>query len=154
MQTEVDSMLDAYQRQLADIDSARENLAATTVEGWSSDNLVRVTSNAAGVPVGVYVDPAAFKRSTPEKLGAAITEAAQVAARAAQETIGAALAPVLAAADRFQPPHNPLGDDIEFRPVVGILPPLPSPQEVPPPAPPADEQPPAEDEDGPHWKGW
>ncbi|MCC3315710.1 YbaB/EbfC family nucleoid-associated protein [Nocardia africana] len=154
LQVQVDSMLESYEHQLRDIATARDTLAATTAEGWSSDNLIRVTSNSAGIPIGVWVDPAAFKRTTPEKLGAAITEAAQAAARAAKSEVGAAMAPILAEEKRFHI-TNPLGEDLDLERVVGgILPPPPQPAADPEPA----AEPPRvadDDEDnGPHWKGW
>ncbi|WP_227984167.1 YbaB/EbfC family nucleoid-associated protein [Nocardia spumae] len=154
LQIQVDSMLQNYEHQLRDIAGARDTLAARTAEGWSSDNLIHVISNAAGIPIEVRVDPAAFKRSTPEKLGAAITEAAQAAARAAKFEVSAAMAPILA--DARQPGvRNPLGAELDLPRVVGsILPPPPEPFAEPEPAP-ESEHPPADDEDnGPHWKGW
>ncbi|OXR45323.1 Nucleoid-associated protein YbaB [Nocardia cerradoensis] len=154
LQVQVDSMLESYEHQLRDIATARDTLAAATAEGWSSDNLIRVTSNSAGIPIQVWVDPAAFKRTTPEKLGDAITEAAQAAARAAKSEVGAAMAPILADEKRFHI-TNPLGEDLNLERVVGgILPPPPQPVSEPEPVP----EPPRvadDDEDnGPHWKGW
>ncbi|MFF0500843.1 YbaB/EbfC family nucleoid-associated protein [Nocardia aobensis] len=154
LQVQVDSMLENYEHQLRDIATARDALAAATAEGWSSDNLIRVTSNSAGIPIQVWVDPAAFKRTTPEKLGDAITEAAQAAARAAKSEVGAAMAPILADEKRFHI-SNPLGEDPDLQRVVdGILPPPPQPAAEPEPA---AEPPRAADDDednGPHWKGW
>ncbi|WP_431963882.1 YbaB/EbfC family nucleoid-associated protein [Nocardia sp. bgisy134] len=82
---EVDDLLEIFERQRRELAETQARLAATTVTAWSSDNLVRVTSNSAGVPVEVHLEPDAFKRSTPQKLGAAMTEATQVAARLASE---------------------------------------------------------------------
>lgn len=95
-QGQVDTMLAGYEQQLRDIADARDTLAAATALGWSSDNLVR--ANSAGVPIDVWIDPGVFKRSTPERLGASMTEAAQVAARAAKARIDAVLAPITGAA--------------------------------------------------------
>ena len=71
-QGQVDTMLAGYEQQLRDIADARDTLAAATALGWSSDNLVR--ANSAGVPIDVWIDPGVFKRSTPERLGASMTE--------------------------------------------------------------------------------
>lgn len=155
MQVEVDSMLGAYEHQLRDLAETRDNLAVRTVEGWSSDNLIRVTSNSAGVPVQVWVDPAAFKRSTPDKLGTAMVEAAQAAARAAHAEVGAAMEPILQSGQQFDI-RSPFGDDLDLARVVdGILPPPPEPVSEPEPeyAPPPTRLDDEED-DGPHWKGW
>ncbi|WP_431957702.1 YbaB/EbfC family nucleoid-associated protein [Nocardia lijiangensis] len=82
---EVDDLLEVFEQQRRELAETQARLAATTVTAWSSDNLVRVTSNTAGVPVEVHIEPDAFKRSTPQKLGAAMTEATQAAARLATE---------------------------------------------------------------------
>ncbi|MEU8897981.1 YbaB/EbfC family nucleoid-associated protein [Nocardia sp. NPDC048505] len=82
---EVDSLLATFAEQQREFAAAQARLATATVTAWSSDNLIRVTANSAGVPLEVHVDPEAFKRSTPQKLGLAITEATQAAARLAGE---------------------------------------------------------------------
>ncbi|MEV6140370.1 YbaB/EbfC family nucleoid-associated protein [Nocardia sp. NPDC051990] len=150
LQGEVDTMLATYEQQLRDIANARDVLATATAEGWSSDNLIRVTANSAGVPVDVWVDPATYKRITPDKLGASITEAAQAAARAAKAEIDAVLAPVTAAAAEFVPPED-IFTSIPFvgRPIGDILPPPPGPEQVP-----TGPEPDADEDEGPHWKGW
>ncbi|GAB2654978.1 YbaB/EbfC family nucleoid-associated protein [Nocardia goodfellowii] len=82
---EVDSLLSIFEQQQREFAAAQARLATATVSAWSTDNLIRVTANSAGVPVEVHVDPEAFKRSTPEKLGRSITEATQAAANLAGE---------------------------------------------------------------------
>ncbi|MGW0248030.1 YbaB/EbfC family nucleoid-associated protein [Nocardia goodfellowii] len=82
---EVDSLLATFEQQQREFAAAQARLATATVSAWSTDNLIRVTANSAGVPVEVHVDPEAFKRSTPEKLGRSITEATQAAANLAGE---------------------------------------------------------------------
>ncbi len=118
-------MLDNYQQQMENIASARETLAAATAQGWSADNLVRVTCSAAGVPVEVWVDPQAFKRSTPQKLGKSITEASQAAARNAKQEIDGVMAPLRAASNITV--ENPLDGQIAAFPTTleSILPPVP-----------------------------
>ncbi|MGK8524496.1 YbaB/EbfC family nucleoid-associated protein [Nocardia asteroides] len=95
------SLLELFEQQRRDLAEAQSALASTTVTAWSSNNLIRVVSNAAGVPVEVHVEPEAFKRSTPEKLGHSITEAAQAAARMALEATKQAVAPLQASADEI-----------------------------------------------------
>ncbi|MEV0250468.1 YbaB/EbfC family nucleoid-associated protein [Nocardia sp. NPDC050712] len=82
---EVDALLATFEEQQREFAAAQERLATATVTAWSADNLIRVTANSAGVPTEVHVEPEAFKRSTPEKLGHSITEATQAAAKLAGE---------------------------------------------------------------------
>lgn len=82
---EIDDLMEVFEQQRRELAETSARLAAATVTAWSSDNLVRVTSNSAGVPVEVHIEPDAFKRSTPQKLAAAMTEATQAAARLASE---------------------------------------------------------------------
>ncbi|MFE3545199.1 YbaB/EbfC family nucleoid-associated protein [Nocardia sp. NPDC059177] len=97
LRSQIDQMLDAYQRDSSSLLAAQAR-AAEPVTVWSDDNLVRVTANVAGV-IEVHVEPEAFRRSTPAKLGASITatiqDAAQTTTRAQQE----ALAPLTELAD-------------------------------------------------------
>ncbi|MEV6274071.1 YbaB/EbfC family nucleoid-associated protein [Nocardia sp. NPDC051832] len=82
---EVDSLLATFEQQQREFAAAQARLATATVTAWSTDKLIRVTANSAGVPIEVHVDPEAFKRTTPEKLGGSITEATQAAAKLAGE---------------------------------------------------------------------
>ncbi|WP_194817499.1 YbaB/EbfC family nucleoid-associated protein [Nocardia sp. XZ_19_385] len=152
LQGQVDTMLSTYEQQLRDIANARDALAASTSEGWSDDNMIRVTTNAAGVPVEVFVDPGAFKRSTPEQLAASFLQASQVAAHSAKSAMDTLLAPVTAAAAEFTPPEQ-FYEELPFigEPIGDILPSPPEPAAV---APAPEPLLPADDEDeGPHWKG-
>lgn len=97
LRSQIDQMLDAYQRDSAALLSA-QNRAAEPVTVWSDDNLVRVTANVAGV-IEVHVEPEAFRRSTPEKLGASITATIQAAAQMTTRAQQEALAPLTELAD-------------------------------------------------------
>ncbi|MFI5716676.1 YbaB/EbfC family nucleoid-associated protein [Nocardia sp. NPDC051750] len=94
----MDELLVTFERQRAEMAEVQQRLAATTVTVWSSDNLVRVDANTAGIPVDVHLTAEAFKRSTPDKLGRSILEAVQNAARQAGELSQQAWAPVAALA--------------------------------------------------------
>ncbi|MQY24283.1 YbaB/EbfC family nucleoid-associated protein [Nocardia macrotermitis] len=98
LRDQVDSLLEVFEQQRSDLAEAQGKLAEITGEAWSSDNLVRVTANATGVPVRVHLVPEAFKRSTPEKLARSMAEAAQAAARAANARSQQAFASVTAVA--------------------------------------------------------
>lgn len=101
----------------------------------------------------MWVDPAAFKRSAPEKLAASFLQAAQFAARSAKSEMDALLAPITAAAAEFAPQEQ-LYEELPFvgRQIGDLLPAPPEP-EASEPAP--ESVPPVDDEDeGPHWKGF
>jgi DNA-binding protein YbaB len=91
LRQQVDSMLSALERQQQHLVEASERVSTISAQAWSADGLVRVTVNAVGIPTEVHVDPEAFKRSRPDRLGASMAQAAQAAARQAahlaQETI-------------------------------------------------------------------
>ena len=155
MRGQVDHMTEVYERQLRQFGATKSELANLTVQGWSQDQLIRVTANSAGVPLEVWVAPEAFKRSNPEKLGAAMAEAAQAAARAAKEQLDAQLAPLLSELSDIGVPEDPFGALPSFARPDGDLfppPPKPAPQpqvtEVPRRL---DDDP---DDDGARWKGW
>lgn len=98
LRDQVDSLLEIFERQRSELADVQSRLGEITGEAWSSDNLVRVTANVAGVPMRVHLVPEAFKRSTPEKLAHSMAEAAQAAARAANAQSQQAFASVTAVA--------------------------------------------------------
>lgn len=99
LNVQVESMLTAFEEQTRQLGGLKDSLAAIQAEGWSANNLVRVTANASGIPADVWIAPDAFKQSTPERLAASVAEAAHTAARAAQEQAAAAVAPITDVAD-------------------------------------------------------
>ncbi|GAA5058355.1 YbaB/EbfC family nucleoid-associated protein [Nocardia callitridis] len=101
LRDQVDSMLSAFDEQRRELTEAQGQLAAATGEAWSSDNLVRVVCNVAGIPLEVQLDEGAFKRSTPQKLGRSIAEAAQAAAAIAARKSAELFAPVNNLADEI-----------------------------------------------------
>ncbi|WP_405165575.1 YbaB/EbfC family nucleoid-associated protein [Nocardia sp. NBC_01499] len=98
---QVQSMLATFEQQRHDFADVQAQVAKMTAEAWSSDKLVRVVSNTAGVPIEVHMVADAFRRSTPEKLGRSVAEAAQIAARLAAEQSRRAFAPITGAADKM-----------------------------------------------------
>ncbi|WP_225725501.1 MULTISPECIES: YbaB/EbfC family nucleoid-associated protein [unclassified Nocardia] len=99
LDAEVQSMLTQFEQQQRDIAAAQAEMSQMTAEAWSSDKLVRVVCNAAGVPKEVHLAAEAFRRSTPEKLGRSMAEAAQAAAASAAERARQAFAPIAEMAD-------------------------------------------------------
>lgn len=133
LRADVDELLATFERQRRGLAEAQARLASMTVTAWSSDNLVRVESNTAGVPVRVRLDPEAFKRSTPEKLGRSITEAVQAAARQATEAAEQAYAPVEEVAGGVPDLPDLVPGAPSIRALVDSL--FPDPTPPPPPAP-------------------
>ncbi|MDI2031528.1 YbaB/EbfC family nucleoid-associated protein [Saccharopolyspora sp. TS4A08] len=94
MREQVSSMLDGLQRQTAQLREAQASALAATGEATSSDGLVTVRVNAAGVVTDTALSPSALRTSAPEKLARSFTEAAQSAARDARARADAAVAPL------------------------------------------------------------
>jgi DNA-binding protein YbaB len=90
---QVDSMLANLERQTAELKQAQAEAMAKVGRATSQDGLVEVTVNAGGIVTGVTFAPAAFERSTPEKLGQSVVTTIQRAALAAREQADAVLAP-------------------------------------------------------------
>jgi len=90
---QVDTMLANLERQTAQLKEAQAEAMAKVGRATSQDGLVEVTVNAGGVVTGVTFAPAAFERSTPEKLGQSVVATIQQAALVAREQVDALLAP-------------------------------------------------------------
>ncbi|MEV6243097.1 YbaB/EbfC family nucleoid-associated protein [Lentzea sp. NPDC051838] len=90
---QVDTMLANLERQTAQLKQAQAEAMAKVGRATSQDGLVEVTVNAGGIVTGVRFAPAAFERSTPEKLGQSVVTTIQQAALSAREQADAALAP-------------------------------------------------------------
>ncbi|BAH54513.1 YbaB/EbfC family nucleoid-associated protein [Rhodococcus opacus] len=83
LQGQIDSMLTTLDRQTQDLHAAQHQVAQLRVSGTSADGLVQVVVNSVGGVVEVHLAPDAFRRSTPESLGRAMTDAARRAGEAA-----------------------------------------------------------------------
>lgn len=94
MRAEMDGLLESFEQQRAQLGELQARLAATTVSVWSADNMVRIDSNVAGIPVDVHIDAGAFKRTTPDKLARSVLEAVHAAARQAGDATQQAMAPL------------------------------------------------------------
>ncbi|AVL26378.1 hypothetical protein NBRGN_102_00030 [Nocardia brasiliensis NBRC 14402] len=139
LRDQIDSLLGTFEQQQRDLAEVQSTLATTTVTAWSSDNLVRVVSNAAGVPTEVHVEPTAFKRSTPAKLGQSITEAVQAAARQALAATQQAVAPMQQAAAGLPDLSDLVPGAPSIRHLVDTMFPEPAVAPPEPPTPPEDE---------------
>ncbi|MFS8101228.1 YbaB/EbfC family nucleoid-associated protein [Lentzea alba] len=89
---QVDTMLANLERQTAQLKEAQAEAMSKTGRATSQDGLVEVTVNAGGIVTGVAFAPAAFERSTPEKLGQSVVATIQKAALNAREQADAVLA--------------------------------------------------------------
>ena len=90
---QVDSMLANLERQTAQLKEAQAEAMSKVGRATSQDGLVEVTVNAGGIVTGVTFAPAAFERSTPEKLGQSVVATIQQAALNAREQADALLTP-------------------------------------------------------------
>lgn len=97
----VDTMLERLHEQTAALAAAQGAAANLTAEGASADGLVRVTVDASGTVVSTRLDPAAFSRSTPERLADSFSAAAQAASHEVRTRATELLAPVTAMAAEF-----------------------------------------------------
>lgn len=138
MRERVNTMMAKLQRRTRDM--AELQAAALAVKGaaTSEDGLVRVRTNAAGVPLAIDLAPSTFQSMTPERLGATVLEVAQAAARQARERSAEILAPVTVDV----PDLSGLVPGVPGLHMV--IPTVPDPAGGPPPSSP----PPDDDEDG------
>lgn len=97
----VDTMLERLHEQTAALAAAQGAVASLNAEGESPDGLVRVTVDASGTVVSTRLDPAAFSRSTPERLAESFATAARAASHEARSRATELMAPVAAMAADF-----------------------------------------------------
>ncbi|WP_433733168.1 YbaB/EbfC family nucleoid-associated protein [Nocardia sp. CA-129566] len=113
----------------------------STVDAASTDRLVRISVNPLGFVTAVDISPNAFRASTPARLAAAITEAAQRAARQLFESRSAAIEPYLEESmDAPEAPDlkalYPIPAAVQTQPPVAAEPPTPAaPPKLPQPGP-------------------
>jgi len=121
-----DAMRAEIDRKQADLEAAERRLESVTTTVRSPDGLAEVTVSATGTVTSIRLAPETFRRSTPQYLGTAITEAAQQATRQVKQSTQAAVAPIAAvgqglaeAVDEPRAPHahassdQPVGTGIE-----------------------------------------
>ncbi|RVW01197.1 YbaB/EbfC family nucleoid-associated protein [Rhodococcus xishaensis] len=96
LRAQVDEMLGALQTQTEALASAKEAVSRTTAEAESPDGLARVTVDAAGAVLSVWIDPAAFARTTPDRLAASVDAAARAATTDVRARVRDLMAPVTA----------------------------------------------------------
>ncbi|WP_394613709.1 YbaB/EbfC family nucleoid-associated protein [Lentzea sp. JNUCC 0626] len=93
LRDQMNTMLANLERQTAGLKQAQAEAMAKVGRATSPDGLVEVTVNAGGIVTGVTFAPAAFTRSTPEKLGQSVVATIQQAALHAREQADALLSP-------------------------------------------------------------
>ncbi|MYR07551.1 hypothetical protein GTV32_15120 [Gordonia sp. SID5947] len=77
---DVDSLLGSLNSLVGEITDARQKVAALTATATDLDGRVTVSVNARGIVTETLIDEDVFTQVTPQRLGAAITGAAQKAA--------------------------------------------------------------------------
>lgn len=132
---QVDTMLANLEQQTAQLRQAQAEAMAKVGRARSQDGLVEVTVNAGGIVTGVTIAPAAFERSTPEKLGQSVVTTIQQAALDARGQADAVLAP-------YQEGIPDLPDLFPGMPSIKDLIPAPPPIVQPAPPPSGDDEPP------------
>lgn len=98
MRNQIDYIMDVYEKQQAQLAEIQQQLDALRVRASSSDQLVEVTVDGAGVVTDVRLTAQAM-RAKPENVGRAIVEAAQAAARSARSQHDALIAPIVDTAE-------------------------------------------------------
>lgn len=93
---------------------AQAEAAAVTASAWDRDRLVRITVNSAGVVTATELDEDVLRRSSPRRLAAAVTEAAQTAASAAMTAVEERLEPLLSGMEHLDAtvPDDPGTPDV------------------------------------------
>lgn len=90
----VDTLLDGFSEQSADLPDIAAQLSAARSSASSSDRLVEVTVDTYGIVMDVQLSPQAFQANSPERLARSVTEAARSAALAAQRRRAEIVAPI------------------------------------------------------------
>ncbi|PRY43326.1 YbaB/EbfC family nucleoid-associated protein [Umezawaea tangerina] len=134
LRTQVDSMLANLERQTSALRDAQAEAVSKTGSATSQDGLVQVVVNAAGIVTDVKFAPAAFERSTPDKLAQSVVRVVQAAAADARRQADAAMAP-------FQQNVPDLPDLFPGAPSLKDLVPTPPAVPVAPPKRPDDDEP-------------
>jgi DNA-binding protein YbaB len=98
MRNQIDYIMDVYEKQQVRLAEIRSQLDALRARASSSDQLVEVTVDGAGVVTDVQLTAQAM-RAKPEQVGRAIVEAAQAAARSARSKHDALIAPIVDVAE-------------------------------------------------------
>lgn len=98
MRNQIDYIMNLYEKQQAQLAEIQQQVDALRVRASSSDQLVEVTVDGAGVVTDVQLTAQAM-RAKPEKVGQAIVEAAQAAARSARAQHDALIAPIVDTAE-------------------------------------------------------
>lgn len=83
LRARLSEMLDAYDTQCAHVMEVHQALSLARCTVTSSDGLVTLTVNSAGIPVDVRVAQEAFRKSNPQRLGQTFLQVARAAAAAA-----------------------------------------------------------------------
>ncbi|RJO75148.1 YbaB/EbfC family DNA-binding protein [Nocardia panacis] len=114
---QVDHMLDILKEQQAYLKNVQEKMTTLRATATSTDRLVTVTVDAAGVVTEVRFDQEAL-RGNADELGRSVAETARQAAAAARGQVQELLAPVLESAESMPDFSDLIPDAPSMRPHV------------------------------------
>lgn len=129
MKDQVDTLLENFERQTAQLRDAQSAAAQTTAQVSSPDGLVRATIDAGGNLAKLEIAPTAFERTTPAQLANTVQTAVRQGTLQVKQKIADLMAPITEGLPD-------LADLVEGAPsLAGLVPQIPEFVETPVPAP-------------------
>jgi DNA-binding protein YbaB len=129
MKDQMDTLLENFERQTAQLRDAQAAAAGTTADVTSPDGLVRATIDAGGDLAKLEFAPHAFERTTPAKLADTVQALVRQGSLQVKQKIADLMAPITEGLPD-------LADLVEGAPsLAGLVPPIPEFAEEPPEAP-------------------
>ncbi|MEQ0561256.1 YbaB/EbfC family nucleoid-associated protein [Amycolatopsis sp. NEAU-NG30] len=133
MKDRMDTLLENFERQTAQLRDAQAAAAATTAEVTSPDGLVRATIDAGGSLAKLEFAPSTFERTTPAQLANTVQTLVRQGSLQVKQKIADLMAPITEGLPD-------LADLVEGAPsLAGLVPPIPDFAEEEPPPPPRPE---------------
>ncbi|WP_091389410.1 YbaB/EbfC family nucleoid-associated protein [Amycolatopsis pretoriensis] len=129
MKDQVDTLLENFERQTAQLRDAQSAAAQTTAQVSSPDGLVRATIDAGGNLAKLEIAPTAFERTTPAQLANTVQTVVRQGTLQVKQKIADLMAPITEGLPD-------LADLVEGAPsLAGLVPQIPEFVETPAPAP-------------------
>lgn len=126
MKDQMDTLLENFERQTAQLRDAQAAAAETTAEVTSPDGLVRATIDAGGSLAKLEFAPSTFERTTPAQLANTVQSLVRQGSLQVKQKIATLMAPITEGLPD-------LADLVEGAPsLAGLVPPMPDFDEAPP----------------------